>query len=195
MCGGPKQIKLEQKVPTPLIQKAPSFFLDTGAFLNNIRQLCTKPTEAFLVSFDVKDLYTSIPHSHGIESVNQLLLSSGMDTDQINLCVELLSLVLTTNFFMFQEKYYLNICGTAMGSNAAPPYANCYLADYERTVIYTSHLYQNNVFLWKRYIDGIFCRWGGTVESLNSFFELLNPFWPGLSFTMSYGTKYIFWTH
>ncbi|CAJ0963613.1 unnamed protein product [Ranitomeya imitator] len=84
------------------------------------------------------------------------------------------------------DQYYLQIRGTAMGSNVAPPYANCYMADFEETIIYSDSRFQDNVLLWKRYIDDIFCVWGGSLESFRSFVDFLNTAWPGISFTMAH---------
>ncbi|XP_073404906.1 decapping and exoribonuclease protein isoform X1 [Dendrobates tinctorius] len=175
-----------EKILTPLIQKSKSFILDTGAFLSDIQHLQKVPQEALLVTLDVKDLYTSIPHSDGINSTARLLTSTGMDVDQIHLCIDLLHLVLTSNFFLFQDDFYLQVRGTAMGSNVAPPYANAYMADFEESIIYKNDLFRNYAILWKRYIDDVFCIWGGSLESLLSFFDILNSSWPGIQFTIGH---------
>ncbi|CAJ0962677.1 unnamed protein product [Ranitomeya imitator] len=157
-----------------------------GAFLKLIDELKTIPKEALLVTFDVKDLYTSIPNTEGITSVRTLLTTSNMDPEQINICCKLFSIILTKNFFLFEDQFYLQIRGTAMGSNAAPPYANCYLADYENSTIYINDLFCTHAIVWKRYIDDIFCIWNGPQETLETFFEFLKTSWPGLDFTMTY---------
>ncbi|CAJ0959949.1 unnamed protein product, partial [Ranitomeya imitator] len=175
-----------EKILTPLIRLSKSYILDTGSFLNILKELGPIPPGSILVTMDVKDLYTSIPHIGGINSVHKLLTKSNFVPDQINLCVELLTIILTRNYFMFQDDFYLQIRGTAMGSNVAPPYANCYMADFEESHIYSHPLFSNNVIVWKRYIDDVFCIWGGTMEALASFFGWLNTAWPGISFTMSH---------
>ncbi|CAJ0968597.1 unnamed protein product [Ranitomeya imitator] len=181
--------KFLEKILTPLIQQTPSFLLDTGKFLELIHNLTIIPKEAFLVTFDVKDLYTSIPHIEGIKSVRTLLTSSKMDPVQINLCCDLLSIILTKNFFLFEDQFFLQTRGTAMGSNAAPPYANCYMADYEESAIYTNCLFKTHALMWKRYIDDIFCIWDGPDETLKTFFLFLKTSWPGLDFTITYNQK------
>ncbi|CAJ0949676.1 unnamed protein product [Ranitomeya imitator] len=175
-----------EKILTPLTRLAKSYILDTGSFLKILKDLGSIPPGSILVTMDVKDLYTSIPHIEGINSVHKLLTKSHFSPDQINLCVDLLTIILTKNFFMFQDDFYLQIRGTAMGSNVAPPYANCYMADFEESHIYSHPLFNDNVVLWKCYIDDVFCIWGGTLESLASFFGWLNTAWPGISFTMSH---------
>ncbi|CAJ0934784.1 unnamed protein product [Ranitomeya imitator] len=181
--------KFLEKILTPLIQQTPSFLLDTGKFLELIHNLTIIPKEAFLVTFDVKDLYTSIPHIEGIKSVRTLLTSSKMDPVQINLCCDLLSIILTKNFFLFEDQFFLQTRGTAMGSNAAPPYANCYMAEYEESAIYTNCLFKTHAVMWKRYIDDIFCIWDGPEETLKTFFLFLKTSWPGLDFTITYNQK------
>ncbi|CAJ0966902.1 unnamed protein product [Ranitomeya imitator] len=175
-----------EKILTPHIQSTKSFLLDIGAFLEVIQNMESIPADAILASLDVKDLYTSIPHEEGINSVKKLLSTTGTHEQQINLVVKLLTIVLDSNHFLFQDQFYLQIRGTAMGSNVAPPYANCYMADFEESLIYPDLRFRDNVLLWKRYIDDIFCVWGGTLESLLSFVDSLNTAWPGISFTMAH---------
>ncbi|CAJ0951361.1 unnamed protein product [Ranitomeya imitator] len=186
----PISIYLE-KILTPLIRNTTSFLLDTGAFLETVRNISPVPPDAYLVSFDVKDLYTSIPHTNGIQSVRWLLTTNHMNPDLSDLCCELLSIVLNNNFFLFEDTYYLQIKGSAMGSNVAPPYANAYMAHYEDTSIYTQDLFRSHALTWKRYIDDVFCVWGGDLRTLQAFFQVLRTSWPGLDFTMTYDTHKI----
>ncbi|CAJ0943883.1 unnamed protein product [Ranitomeya imitator] len=85
-----------------------------------------------------------------------------------------------------QDTFYLQKWGTAMGSNVAPPYANTYMAEFETSIIYGHPLFIQNVSVWKRFIDDIFCIWDGTLESLQEFFLFLNGAWPGIKFTISH---------
>ncbi|CAJ0945048.1 unnamed protein product [Ranitomeya imitator] len=156
-----------EKILTPLIQSSKSFLLDTGSILEVLRGLSNIPPNALLVSLDFGNFSLS-----------------KIDIDQTNLCIELLTLVLSSNHFIFQDEFYLQIRGTAMGYNLALPYANCYMADFEESKIYPNNLYCENVLLWKRYINNIFCIRGRTLESLLSFFDLLNSSWPGINLTM-----------
>ncbi|CAJ0953477.1 unnamed protein product [Ranitomeya imitator] len=142
-----------EKILTLLIRLAKSYILDTGSFLKILKDLGPIPPGSILVTMDVKDLNTSIPHIEGINSVHKLLTKSNFLPDQINLCVDLLTIILTKNFFMFQDDFYLQIRGTAMGSNVAPPYANCYMADFEESHIYSHPLFSNNLLMKVRVVD------------------------------------------
>lgn len=48
-------------------------------------------------------------------------------------------LILTRNYFMFEDKFYLQCHGTTMGANVAPTFANIFVATLEEGMIYTSH--------------------------------------------------------
>ncbi|CAJ0952342.1 unnamed protein product [Ranitomeya imitator] len=156
-----------EKILTPLIRTLPSFLLDTGDFLCQLRNLDSLPADLLLVSLDVKDLYTSIPHTQGILSVRHLLTNSLLHPDVINLCIDLLTIVLTKNFFMFEDQFFLQTKGTAMGSNVAPPYANSYMALFEEEIVYPDPLFQAYCPFWRHYIDDVFCLWTGTPQTLD----------------------------
>ena len=72
-----------------------------------------------------------------------------------SLC-KLLELVLTTNNFRFDNKDYLQIGGTAMGTKLAPSFANLFMGHLEDKFVYS---YPLQPFIWKRFIDDIFFVW------------------------------------
>ncbi|CAJ0955405.1 unnamed protein product [Ranitomeya imitator] len=157
----PLSILLE-KVLTPLIKRTPAFLQDTGAFLEIIHGLGKLPENTLLVTLDVNNLYTSIQHAKGIRATEQLLNDSHMDSRVISFLLDLLHLVLTENFFIFEDTFYVQVQGSAMGSNVAPPYANGFMSSFETEFIYSNELYQSHCLLWRRYIDDVFCLWRGT---------------------------------
>ncbi|XP_044139139.1 uncharacterized protein LOC122929581 [Bufo gargarizans] len=186
----PLSIFLE-KILTPHVKHTTSFLLDTTSFLKVIRQLDPLPSNTFLVTWDVTSLYTSIKYEKGMDAVKTMLTNTDLHKDIISLCLDLLQLVLHHNFFMFQDTFYLQVQGTAMGSNVAPPYANCFMAHFETIYVYPSDLFITHCKLWKRYIDDIFCIWTGTAESLLTFHNHLNSIWPELQFTIHYNNSSI----
>lgn len=117
------------------------------------------PTEGWLVTIDVVSLYTSIEHQKGIEAVRGLLSTSDYSIQQQNFVMELLEIVLYENFFLFRDQFFIQKRGTAMGSNVAPPYANCYMSDFEERFVYINPLYCKHAINMQRFIDDIFCVW------------------------------------
>ena len=64
--------------------------------------------------------------------------------------MELAKLVLENNVFEFNNNFYLQKQGTAMGTKMAPSYANLFMGKLEEK------LKDKNIHTWKRYIDDKF---------------------------------------
>ncbi|CAJ0947522.1 unnamed protein product [Ranitomeya imitator] len=175
---------IPEKILTPHARSTKSYILDTGDFLNKIHSIKNIPPDSTLCTLDVNSLYTSIEHDKGVEAVILTLREANMDSNLLDLCIDLLNLVLRENFFIFEDDFFLQTCGTAMGSNVAPAYANLYMDHFERTYVYPNPIFQQHAITWYRYIDDIFCIWRGDQTSLQGFFNTINEARPGLTFTL-----------
>ncbi|KAM8953051.1 uncharacterized protein RCH25_043823 [Pelodytes ibericus] len=134
---------------------------------------------------DVSSLYTSIPHDGGLEAIGHSIDTYPIDTEYKNF----IQIVLPKNYFTFDGDYYLQIQGTAMGSNVAPSYANLFMDCSEKSFVYTYDDFESSVGLWLRYIDDIFFIWHGTESRLLQFRDYLNSQLPTISFTMEYSSS------
>ncbi|CAJ0947156.1 unnamed protein product [Ranitomeya imitator] len=177
-----------ERILTPLVKTTRSFLLDTGHFLNIIKQLARIPSNSTLVTLDVCSLYTSIQHTKGIEATRHLLCQSSLSEDAIKFCLDLLTLVLYENYFLFEDTFYIQKCATAMGSNVAPAYANAFMNHFETIHVFTNSLFLQHVACYHRYIDDIFLIWTGTTDTLLSFHSYLNSILPELQFTIHHDT-------
>ena len=151
----------------PEVRKLPSYPKDTNAFINLI-ETTTLPPDCILASIDVSSLYTNIPHDEGKQSAMKALRQStnpAPDQPHPEIMGELIDLVLKNNVFEFNDKMYLQIQGTAMGTKMAPAYANLFMGDIENTLIPMGH---SMIIMWKRFIDDIFLVWTGTEDELNT---------------------------
>ena len=107
-----------------------------------------------------------MPHSEGVQSLLHFL--SG-DPDAYRqpeqpipeVLSELVNIVLKNNVFEFNNRYYLQIQGTAMGTKMAPAYANLFMGKLEQKFIYIG---KQHIQIWKRFIDNIFIIWTGSRE-------------------------------
>ena len=78
-----------------------------------------------LCTFDVKSLYTNIPHEYGLEAMNYWL---NKHQDSINsrfskaFILESVDFILKNNSFKFNDEYFLQLVGTATGTDMAPTY-------------------------------------------------------------------------
>jgi hypothetical protein len=92
---------------------------------------------------------------------------------------------------MFNGENYLQISGTAMGTNMAPSYANIFMGRMERRLL---HYAPTKPLIWLRFTDDIEMKWVDGRDSLNDFIEMANPFHYSIKFTVEVSTsKGIFW--
>ncbi|CAJ0915856.1 unnamed protein product [Ranitomeya imitator] len=177
--------------PPPGLKTTRSFLLDTNDFIQIIRSLGPISPTSLLITWDVNSLYTSIVHEKGLAATDRLLCDNKVDIKIRHLCADLLGLVLRDNYFMFQDTFYAQQQGTAMGANVAPPYAVAYMAIFEQDFFYNHPLFVAHCRMWRRYIDDIFCIWDDPMESLLSFDQHINGIWPELKFSIQQDTHRI----
>ena len=113
----------------PLMKKLPSFLRDTTDSINLIEN--TKlPNDCILASIDVSSLYTNIPHGEGRTAAVEAILKNDTPIPlqpQPQIVGELIDIVLQNNVFEFNEKFFLQKQGTAMGTKMPPAYANLFM--------------------------------------------------------------------
>ncbi len=184
-CGGPTE-KISQLLDhhlQPHVPEIESYTRDSGQLINILEKL-TIPPNCLLVTIDVKALYLNIPHNEGIKAVLNRLYYKNINTDTVkippNTMSDLLKIVLTHNYFQFNDAMFHQIQGTAMGTKMAPAYANIFMAELEETLLQNYH---KAPLLWKRYIDDILCIWPGTQSELKQFMSYLNTSHPTIKFT------------
>ena len=161
----------------PLVQTTQSFIKDTTHFLNKLEQLGQLPQNALLVTLDVSSLYTNIPHNEGITACRHFLDTRDRNSSTVGtetLC-DLIRMILKMNSFTFNDKHYLQIHGTAMGTRMAPSYPNLFLAKFETDALSRT---PHQPHTWWRYIDDIFMIWTHSVDDLHAFTSYLNGITP-----------------
>ncbi|XP_075440576.1 protein-L-isoaspartate O-methyltransferase domain-containing protein 1 isoform X1 [Ascaphus truei] len=171
----------------PLVACMATYVKDTTDFMAHINNLTFDPSKCILFTLDVTSLYTNIPHREGLDAIRSKLsnrtITTGPPSEFLLLLMEI---ILNKNFFRFERTYYLQLSGTAMGSNMAPSYANLYMDMYEQTHILYDAPYAQHIQKYVRYIDDIFILWSGDTTELNIFVEHLNSFPSKIRFTLCY---------
>ena len=87
-----------------------------------------------LVTFEVKSLYTSIPHNYGLEAISFWIekhpdsLHSRFSKGFV---LESIKIILENNNCFFNDEFYRQISGTAMGTIFAPTYATLTMEYFE----------------------------------------------------------------
>jgi hypothetical protein len=133
-----------------------------------------------MVSFDVSNLFPSVPLDTAINSLKKWLNSLQLDHKSIDEYIRLTNLVMNQNFFQFQGKFYQQDYGAAMGNPLSPFIANVFMTHFE-TEFKNKFSYFPSVFV--RYVDDIFAIFDTTKYSIDQFINDLNSLYPSIKFT------------
>ncbi len=178
----------------PMCQKVKSNVRDTMDFLKKLEK--TVPNECNILTLDVSDLYGSIPHNLGKEAVEYWvtlfpdMLCRNFSKEFI---IEALELILENNVMKFDEKYYKQCQGTAMGTKCAPTYmtyATSVMGYLELDLYgkieteYGAEIRSYFETHYKRFLDDCFILWPfGNAEKLIDIMGSLNT---SIKFTSEY---------
>ena len=165
---------------SPLLSNFPTILKDTITLIRTLETLLI-PNDVILVSLDVKNLYPSIPIIDGINRVC-LLLKPLLPPRTISAISEALRLVLLNNVTQFRNDFFLQLIGTAMGTNLAPAFANLFMVSIENPVI-TKWKTSGHIIAYFRFIDDIFFIVNGSLTITKQIVDELNNQHPNIQLT------------
>ena len=91
------------------------------------------------ITADVTDLYTMIPRQGALEALARFCLRHAkqgkIGTFNLDHIMRMARLILDTNTFVYNNKYYRQIRGGAMGSAFTQVLANIYMLEWEQDLI------------------------------------------------------------
>lgn len=173
---------------TPTAQKAQTHIKNTQDLIDTLKK--TQLTNnTFILTADIDSLYTSIPNEFGIEMVTRELYADKSNTlkpTHTNTFTQLLRTVLYNNYFEFNNTYYKQIKGTAMGTIMAPTYANTLLKHLEDKLL-KEERFKKNTLVFKRYIDDIIVIYNNNDNTLPMFIRALKDAYKPLTLNIKYG--------
>ncbi len=138
----------------PIMKSLSTVCLSTWEALVKVDQLHSIPTTACIVTADVKNLYPSIPINFGLTCTREILSNHPLiNPADLHFILDLLRWVLENNYIAFENRTYLQISGTAMGTPVAVSYANIVLHCIERKCLSPV---SRSTLLYLRYIDDLF---------------------------------------
>ena len=155
----------------PLARKIPSYIKNTNDFVNKINNFKVLKN-SFLVTMDVKALYTNIRSNEGITAVKRKHDKYAKKTVATKVMTTFLVLILTLSNLIFNSKFYLQIKGCTMGTICTPTYANIFMSEFEEKYIYP--LIKNKSSSYLRFFDDIFMVWTKSENELKSFINEIN---------------------
>ena len=97
-----------------------------------------KSTTKFIIA-DVTDLYTMIPRQGALEALVRFCLKHAVrgkiGTFTIDHIMEMARVILDTNLFSYNNKYYRQIRGGTMGSAFTQVLVNIYMLEWEQDLV------------------------------------------------------------
>ena len=125
----------------PLVGKSPHHIISTKHFVEQVKQIILKPWNC-LSSYDVSALFTSVSIDPALNIIKDLLEKDNtlkertvMDVSDIILLLEFCR---KNTYFSFQDQFYEQVEGAAMGSPVSPIVANLYMEHLEQKALSTA---------------------------------------------------------
>jgi hypothetical protein len=144
----------------PIAASQPSYISSSAALLDCLhnRGSYFVPGTRFFTA-DAISMYTNIETEHGLTAVAYMIRRFHHEDHPAlpKRIIQALNLVMRNTVFKFDDTFWEQLVGTAMGCPPAPTYANLYFACHENNRILTK--YAKYLSFYKRYIDDVFGSW------------------------------------
>ncbi len=129
-----------------------------------------------MASFDVTSLFTNIPVQQALSCVQQRLLSNFhlWDHKTILTTTQLLQLIeicATSTYFRYNNQWFQQIKGLAMGSSLSPIIACIFMEEFEFQTLAQA---PQRPLSWWRYIDDVFILYDNSKLDINDLLQHFN---------------------
>jgi hypothetical protein len=171
----------------PISTSHPLYLKDTTDLLN-ILSPHSFPKGSLLFTLDVVGMYTNIPISEALAAVkeaintNRGLLTRGKTYYHPRAIMTLVDIVLNKNFFKFNNTFYHQKHGIAMGTPCACTVADLFICHFMIKAFKSCPFLP---LIYKQYRDDGFGVWCHGPEELHKFVDTLNNLHPTIKFTMT----------
>jgi hypothetical protein len=155
--------------------------------VTTLRDLILQPGTK-LATADAQSMYTNIDTRHALLVISNYLHSDEFTQQQQQYSLNInasalmdgLNLVMNNSIMKFNNSYFQQLTGTAMGTPPAPPYATLYFYLHEKEVLprYNQYLeYYNRyiddaILLWKTHLPGADTAWTQLQTDFDAFGKL-----------------------
>ena len=121
----------------------------------------TARRDSFLATYDIKDMYTNINHRDAAVKIQVFLCSKYRSLrkdfahQKLKFQLNVMEWIMTNSWVQYNNGYYHQVKGLAMGTPAAPVIANLYCAAVEALMNASYGLHYSLHLKWFRYLDDI----------------------------------------
>ena len=174
----------------PYSKHMKSYIKDATDFLSKLPQ--SIDSNAILVFFDVENLHTNIPHKIGIKAIQFWLEKYPQELPAIidkNFILEGIKFFLKNNYSCFNDKYFLQKKGTAMGTKFVPIFWTLDLGYLEEKLYanlekeFDCQFKQYIIDNFKRFLVDCFILFTH-LDDLKKLHKCLNELHPSIKYTM-----------
>jgi hypothetical protein len=132
----------------------------------------------------VVSLFTKVLLEEALENIFYLLSSDDTLEERTNIpadaVCEMTELCLRATYFQFEDQFYEQVDGAALGSPLSPIIANLYMEGFENKALATATSLPTILI---RYVDNTFVLWPHGTQQLEEFHTHLNKQHPQIQFT------------
>ena len=126
------------KILKPLVGKSLYHINSTQDFVGQVKHITLAPGEC-LSSYDVSALFTLVPIDTALKIIKDLLVKNPTLKDRTVIGIDdiilLLEFCLKNTYFFFQDQFFEQVEGVAMGSPVSPIVANHYMEYLEQKAL------------------------------------------------------------
>ena len=172
------------RILSPLARSSETSITNTGEFIERLKVDIISGGD-MMVSFDVVSLFTRVPLKEAMEVIfarfeQDETLEERTNIPVHDICHLTEEICLTSTYFQFQDAFYEQVDGAAMGSPLLPIVANIYMESMETRALETFHAKPK---FWVHYVDDTFVLWQHGEEKLETFHKHLNSQHSSIQFT------------
>ena len=176
--------KFLTKIISPLTGKSDSFIKNSSDFAERVRNTVLNASDK-MVSFDVVSLFTRVPVPEAIDVISHRLeqdesLDERTSLPPSEIC-QAIELCLHSTYFQFEDSFFEQREGAAMGSPLSPAIANIFMESLEERALKTI---TQRPSMWIRYVDDTFVIWPHGDDELERFHQHLNQQNQSIKFTI-----------
>ena len=170
------------RILKPLAGRSPYSVQNAKDFVEQVKNINLQSDEC-IIFYNGKELFTSVPIEPAIKIIQQHLEDDQEHQQRTSMTVKhiicLLQFCLKNTCLIFQDRFYEQVEGAAMGSPISPILANLYMEAFEIQGISTA---PQPLSLWRRFVDNTFV----VIKKAqrDSFIEHINSIDYKIQFTM-----------
>lgn len=173
---------------SPLANKHPSYIKNSYDFIEKIQKF-QLDQEYILLTGDVASLYTNMDQDLTLKCITEIFKQNPNPNRPDKYLIQLLEICLKNSDFEFNNKFYIQTCGTAMGFSSAPPIASIFLILFDKMALQGFDIKPP---LFYRYLDDCFTLWPkNQIHRLTEYESFLNNLIPNIKITFETNEKQI----